>query len=306
MSARESALVDWLAGRLGWSTPNATVERIGEGHSREMLIVTPERENPVVVRAEQGGVFGTTSDEECRVMRAVADRGVPVARIIAEESGSVIGRPFFVMEYVDGADGQPPTQAFVDTLHRVHSLEVDAELASAFDRRPTSVDDAILGQIARWEDVYRSSVTTAVPALDHAATWLRERVPNDGVLAVVHGDAGPGNFVHDGRQVLALTDWEFAHLGDPREDWSFCVAMRGARAMKRDTWLQLIEERAQVHFDAESWRYWEAFNLFKGACANLTCRHLYATGRNPAPNMAIVGTAVHRLFLDRLTKLLTD
>lgn len=303
-AATDGRLIEWLAERLAWPAADATIERIGEGHSREMLIVRPRGAKPVVARIEQGGVFGTTSAEECRVMSTMKSRGVPVATILATDDGSAIGRPLFVMEFVEGV-GQPiPVTAFVDRLHALHSLPVDDELRAAFDRSPLTARDATLGQIERWYDIYRSSVGGEISGLERAARWLRANPPDDGRLAVVHGDAGPGNFVHDGIDVQAFTDWEFAHLGDPREDWSFCVSMRGPRVLGREEWLSTITERTGVRFDDESWRYWEAFNLFKGSCANLTCRHLYATGRNPAPNMAIVGTAVHRLFVNRLASLL--
>jgi hypothetical protein len=119
----------------------------------------------------------------------------------------------------------------------------------------------------------------------------------------VHGDAGPGNLVHGGGRVLALTDFEFTHLGDPDEDWVFCVAMRGARTMTRASWTRILDERG-VHLDDERFRYWEAFNLFKGACANATCLTLFERGVNPAPNMAIIGTALHQTFLRRLVDLI--
>lgn len=302
----DGGLLDWLAERLAWPSARAVVERIGEGHSREMLIVRPEGASPVVVRIEQGGVFGTTSVEERRVMRVLKSRGIAVAGILADDPGPAIGRPFFVMEFVDGVEHPIPTTAFVDRLHALHRLPVDDEIRAAFDRSPLTARDATLGQIDRWYDVYRASVTDEIAGLERAAEWLRENTPDDGRLAVVHGDAGPGNFVHDGVDVRAFTDWEFAHLGDPREDWSFCVSMRGPRVLGQAEWMSLIAERTGVRFDDESWRYWVAFNLFKGACANLTCRHLYETGRNPAPNMAIVGTAVHRLFVQRLVGLISD
>lgn len=302
----DGRLVEWLAQRLAWPAADATVERIGEGHSREMLIVRPAGASPVVVRIEQGGVFGTTSAEECRVMNVLRERGVPVAAIVADDPGSAIGRPFFVMEFVEGVDRPIPTTAFIDRLHTLHSLPVDDELRAAFDRSPLTARDATRGQIDRWYDVYRSAVVDEIADLEHAARWLRTNSLDDGRLAVVHGDAGPGNFVHDGIDVRAFTDWEFAHLGDPREDWSFCVSMRGPRVLGREEWLSTITERTGVGFDDDSWRFWEAFNLFKGACANLTCRRLYETGRNPAPNMAIVGTAVHRLFLRRLAAVIAD
>jgi len=233
-------------------------------------------------------------------MRALIERGVPVAPIVTENSGEAIGRPFFVMEFVDGVIEPIPVESFVDELHRLHTMPVDDALADVFDRRPSDAHQATIGQIDRWAATYRSSVSESIVSLDAAADWLRSHAPTDGRLGVVHGDAGPGNFVHDGLRVRAFTDWEFAHLGDPREDWSFCASMRGTRVMNLESWRRIVAERAGVEYTDVTWRYWEAFNLFKGACANLTCRRLYESGRNPSPNMAIVGTAVHRLFLNRL------
>lgn len=269
-----------------------------------MLIVRPVRAAPVVVRLEQDGVFGTTGIEECRVMVGLRERGVPVARILAIDDGAVLGRPFFVMEFVDGSSGEFPIDGFVVSLNALHRLEVGDDLRALFDLQPQSVAEATLGQIDRWNEVYRRSTVESIDVLEAGREWLRGNLPEDGRLGVVHGDAGPGNVVHDGRRVLAFTDWEFAHLGDPREDWSFCATVRGARTLGREAWLSVIEKRTGIRSDLRSWRYWEAFNLFKGACANLTCRHLYETGRNPAPNMAIIGTAVHRHFAQRLATLI--
>ena len=157
-AATDGGLLDWLAKSLGWPSARATVERIGEGHSREMLIVRPEGASPVVVRIEQGGVFGTTSAEECRVMKALKARGVAVAEILADDAGSVIGRPLFVMEFVDGVERPIPTTAFVDRLHALHTLPVDDELRATFDRSPETARDATFGQIDRWYEVYRSAM----------------------------------------------------------------------------------------------------------------------------------------------------
>jgi len=34
----------------------------------------------------------------------------------------------------------------------------------------------------------------------------------------VQGDTGPGNFIYGDGSVLAVVDWELAHLGDPMDD----------------------------------------------------------------------------------------
>ena len=72
--------------------------------------------------------------------------------------------------------------------------------------------------------------------------------------------------------------------------------------MSRDQWTELFAE-AGVSLSAFQWRSWEAFNLFKGACANRTCLSLFESGANRAPNMAIIGTALHQVFLRRLSEL---
>ena len=119
---------------------------------------------------------------------------------------------------------------------------------------------------------------------------------------VVHGDAGPGNVVQEAGRIVVVTDWEFAHLGDPAEDWSFCLSMRGSRTLPRETWLRLFADVGGFRMEEEGWTYWEAFNLFKGACANCTCLALFEGGANRAPNMAIIGTVLHRTFLRRLVE----
>ena len=73
--------------------------------------------------------------------------------------------------------------------------------------------------------------------------------------------------------------------------------------MSRDAWLSVLADNGVVLTDWQ-WTYWEAFNLFKGACANRTCLTLFQSGVNPAPNMAIIGTTLHQVFLQRLAGLI--
>ena len=294
----------WLEDELGLRAP-VSLSRIGTGHSRAMYVATSADLRRVVVRVEQGGVFGTSGVEECRVMRALHADGFPVAAIVGEEpTGTVAGNPFFVMEFLAGAEAaderavdEATAASFVRELHRLHRIDGSGY---RFDLAPPSASDATPMQIDRWQRVYRAASVRPIPLLDEAAEWLRRHAPALDRTAVVHGDAGPGNFVHAEGRVVAVTDWEFAHLGDPAEDWAFCLTMRGARTMPRERWLELFAEHAGFTMDEGGWRYWEAFNLFKGACANRTCLAVFEDGRNRAPNMAIIGTALHQTFLRRL------
>ena len=55
-------------------------------------------------------------------------------------------------------------------------------------------------------------------------------------------------------------------------------------------------------YDDETWGRWEAFNLFKGACANLSALRLFRDGVSTAPNLLAIGTAVHLRFLKQLVE----
>ena len=164
-------------------------------------------------------------------MQAVGRLGFPVARVRwLEPTGTVIGQPFFVMDFIEGGvaagreDRSLAPELAVDFVRRLDELH-RLDWTGVLDGPPPS--EATHVQIERWADVYRSTSRRAVPLLEEGAAWLHARAPALERVALVHGDPGPGNFVHDGQRVLALTDWEFSHLGDPTEDWSFLLSMRG-------------------------------------------------------------------------------
>lgn len=309
LSLDREKLAAYLGRVLGKPTAITAAWRLTVGHSRAMYRVASTHGTDLVVRMEQGGVFGTSGAQEFRLMRALADLGFPIAPVRwLEEDPSVLGEPFFVMDFVAGDEtaderlvGADVASSFVSCLRSLH----DIDLAS-LDLTVPQADHATHLQIDRWLTIYRESSPSRVVLLEQAADWLHEHAPPVERMCLVHGDAGPGNFTHRDGHIVAVTDWEFAHLGDPAEDWSFCLSMRGSRTMPREQWLALFEQQAGVAMTPARWNYWEAFNLFKGACANLTCLAVFESGVNRAPNMAIIGTNLHAVFLRRLTDLIAE
>lgn len=306
---RRAALQTWLGLQRGVAAQVVELRRLATGNSRAMWYAALDDGARFVIRVEQGGVFGTSSADEFRFMHAAGRLGCPVAPVRwIEESGEVIGQPFFVMDFVDGvATGRDDrtmstelAEDFVRQLDALHRTDWTTELTA--DTDPAHATHV---QIDRWLGVYRSSSADALPLLEEGAAWLHHHAAPLTRLSIVHGDPGPGNMVHDGRMVLAFTDWEFSHLGDPAEDWAYLVRMRGSRTMGEAQWLALFERVAGVHITAAELHYWSVFNYFKGACANTTCRRLFAT-TNPAPNMALIGTALQQTFMRQLAGLIGD
>src|SRR5471030_2554349 len=101
------ALAAWLSRHVeGFSGP-LTLEQFAGGQSNPTFkLVTPSRS--YVMRAKPGPAAkllpsAHAVEREYRVMHALADTDVPVAQMLALcEDESVIGRAFYVMEFVEG------------------------------------------------------------------------------------------------------------------------------------------------------------------------------------------------------------
>ena len=294
----------WFEGALGGPV---TVDRavvISGGHSRRMLrldVAGPAGPESFVVRIEQGGMFGTDGTLEAGVMRALAQAGLPVAPVRwVEPDAGALGRPFFVMDLVPGGsavDG-PVLESFLRVLDEVH--RTDPAVVAGVLGAPPSPQEAVRRQIDRWSATYRESVALPVPLLEEAAAWLRRELRPTGPVVVVHGDPGPGNFLHERGRITALTDWEFVHHGDAAEDWAYFATLRARKLASAEHWYAQIERTVGVRNDRPTWHAWEAFNQFKGACANLTALRVFREGATTTPNLLAIGTAVHVRFLRQL------
>jgi aminoglycoside phosphotransferase (APT) family kinase protein len=66
------------------------------------------------------------------------------------------------------------------------------------------------------------------PIFDLIFAWLKERMVDRPASSIVHGDFRSGNFLVAPDGLVAVLDWELAHLGDPHEDlgWLCCNSWR--------------------------------------------------------------------------------
>jgi aminoglycoside phosphotransferase (APT) family kinase protein len=300
------ALGDYLTGELATPVAIRAAQRVAMGQSRAMYVVdaelgaTPTR---LVVRVEQHGLLGTDSAPEVGVMRALHRAGFPVAEVIAyEPTGAVLGQPFFVMTFLPGVS--TPDEATIDEylewLVRLHELDVDS-LDLDFLDRPDPGTGAALAQVDRWERTYRSGLLgEPSPLVEEAIAWLRSHAPATERCCLVHADPGPGNYLHESGRVVALVDWEFAHIGDEYDDWAYLITMRGATVMPTEAWIERIRSVTGIDLDPERLRYWEAVKFLMGASIDQTAMRLYCQGVEVAPNLLAIGTGIHLMAVQSL------
>ncbi len=303
------ALAAHLSEALGEPCRIVGGRRMSMGQSRAMYVadLECERTGPrkVVVRVEQFGLLGGNSRDEAAAMRAARKAGQPVAEILSfEQSHDILGQPFFVMEFVPGSSvfAQASLDPYIESLKALHAADVAAMDLPDFPM-PVEPNDAALIQVERWYDVYRGAMQgEPSPLIEEAAQWLRNNAPETERVSLVHGDPGPGNYLHVDGALSAVVDWEFAHFGDAEEDWAYLICMRGMGVMPQTEWVEYLASRHGIVLDPVRLDYWIALNLFKAACIDQTALEVFMSGRSKAPNLLAIATCVHVSALKRLAE----
>lgn len=301
-----TALAAYLGRELGSTVAIHSAKRVAMGQSRAMYIVEAERgakRERLVVRVEQHGLLGTESGPEVGIMRALHGAGFPVAEVVAyEPTGEVLGQPFFVMTFVDGAS-TPAEETIDEYLHwlvRLHELDLDT-LDLGFLDRPAPGTASALAQVDRWESTYRSGLLgEPSPLVEEAIVWLRHNAPSTERPCLVHADPGPGNYMHTDGRITALVDWEFTHIGDEYDDWAYLIAMRGAASMSAEAWVDRIRSVTGIDLDLERLRYWKAIKFLMGAAIDQTAMRLYLQREETGPNLLAIGTGIHLMAVRSL------
>ncbi len=227
----------FLAERIaGFAGPLAVAQFRGGQSNPTFLLTTPRAR--YVLRSKPAPAAkllpsAHAVDREYRVITALARAGVPVPRTFClSEDESVIGRAFYVMDYVEGRvlweqslPGMTPGERAViyDEMNRVIARlhRVDYRGAGLADfGRPGSY---LARQVERWTKQYRASETEHMSEMDRLIEWLPGAIPADDETAIVHGDFRLDNLIFHPTEprILAILDWELSTLGHPLADFSY-------------------------------------------------------------------------------------
>ena len=236
----EAALAAWMAQAIpGFSGP-LTVEQFKGGQSNPTYRLSTPEARYVLRRKPPGPLAKGAHDvlREARILTALADTPVPVARVHGVCSDeSVIGTPFFLMEMVEGRIFWDATFAEIARAERPAYFDaMNATIAALHRIAPEAVGLGDYGrpgnyfarQIARWSGQYLDDADAGRNEdMDALVAWLPQHIPAGDESRIVHGDFRCDNLIfhpHEPR-VLAVLDWELSTLGHPLADFAYHAMM---------------------------------------------------------------------------------
>jgi aminoglycoside phosphotransferase (APT) family kinase protein len=295
-------LQDYLQSHLSGFDGPLSVEQFKGGQSNPTYkLITPQRS--YVMRSKPGPAARLLAsahaiEREFRVMSALRGTDVPVPQMhLLCEDEAVIGRAFYVMEFMPGRvlwDQSLPELDLArrgqiyDEMNRViaalHKVDVQRAGLDSYGK-PGSYFER---QINRWSKQYLASVTEPIEAMDQLMQWLPEHMPasarDDREVSVVHGDYRLDNLVFHPTEprIIAVLDWELSTLGHPLADFSYhCMSwhippgtFRGIGGLDHAA-LGIPDERTYVRrycgrtgrADPDAvmadWNFYMAYNLFR-------------------------------------------
>ncbi|BBX69160.1 phosphotransferase family protein [Mycolicibacterium psychrotolerans] len=178
---------------------------------------------------------------EWRIIEALDGTEVPHTKAVGVcEDPSVLGRPFYLMGFVDGwspmdTHGRWPEPFASDGSLRPglsYQLAEGIALLSKVDWRAKGLQD--LGrpegfherQVARWIGFLKRIKKRDLPGLEVATAWLTAHKPLDFVPGLMHGDYQFANVMYRHgapARLAAIVDWEMGTVGDPKLDLGWMV-----------------------------------------------------------------------------------
>ena len=297
-----AALQAYLQTRLeGFAGPLAVEQFKGGQSNPTYKLITPQRS--YVMRSKPGPAAkllpsAHAVEREFTVMSALHGSDVPVPKMhLLCEDESVIGRAFYIMEFMQGRVfwdqslpdiAKPDRAPYYDEMNRViaalHNVDVNKAGLATYGK-PGNYFERSIG---RWTKQYLASVTEPIEAMDQLMAWLPANIPasarDEGQISVVHGDYRLDNLMFHATEprVIAVLDWELSTTGHPLADFSYhCMSwhiepgqFRGVGGLDLVA-LGIPDERSYVQRYCErtgrpdadvvmaDWNFYLAYNMFR-------------------------------------------
>jgi len=147
------------------------------------------------------------------------------------------------------------------------------------------------------------------PILSAALAWLKANPVVTDRVVIVHGDYRSGNYLYDDNGIIAMLDWELAHLGDPMEDLGWASMMFWGRdelaggLMEREAFYSTYEQKTGHRVDRKRLFFYQVLGNAKMAVICLSGIRAFVEGHTSDSVMPFLELLLPRLFEDLANQL---
>jgi aminoglycoside phosphotransferase (APT) family kinase protein len=306
--------------------PHLSIQKLhllAGGASKEAWLLDLVQQGQVhelIVRRAGGGAMNLEQlslEQEFRVLEQVYAAGVTVPKPIAY-TPILLGREAFVSERIRGeavgrrvvsrpelaqARASLP-KCMAEELAKIHAVDVSSLGFLPHSQGKTGAARAVERLYAELD-----SVREPHPAIELALLWLRQNEPSCHGEVLVHADFRIGNLMVSETELVAVLDWEFAHLGDPCEDlaWTLIRAWRFGQDMlhlggigELEPYLAHYNALTGKNISLETLHYWEVLGNVKWAVAALTQAKRHLDNHERSVELAVLGRLSAEMELELL------
>jgi aminoglycoside phosphotransferase (APT) family kinase protein len=235
----------------------------------------------------------TLCQREAEMLRALFLKGFPVPRLYATEIRSTLGRPFIIMEMVEGKSVSEClrqlnddmilkiTKHLAETLALLHSLSYK-DLNSL--RKPSDEYDYAKSQASLAKNLKDNLKVKW--NIDWIIEWIKSNAPSHPCYkySIIHGDMNLNNFLVTKSDKIVVLDWEYPEIGDPLKDVALAylnlIFVFGLRKLDKGVeignfFVRQYAKRLNLAIDALTLRFYIVVSaLVEAICYKFNCKQV--------------------------------
>lgn len=303
-----------------------SVVRLSGGASQETYrieINCPDDKRTLAMRRAPEGRYNEAGTDrpglagEAQLMRSALAAGVPAPEVYYVLTRTDELGDGFIMEWIDGEGlgarivRRPEYKAIRPRLAyeigkilaRIHNINIQKSGLQDYLKQIPPAEFII----QTWDRYI--ALETPQPMIDYTGRWLKENLAefaNTVDLVLVHNDFRNGNFMITSERIVAVLDWEAAHIGDPMRDlgWICTNSWRyggDAPVGGFGTYEDLFrgyEEISGKRVDPDQVKYWQVFGSFWWAVVCLGMVGQFRSGPDRSIERASIGRRTSEALVD--------
>jgi aminoglycoside phosphotransferase (APT) family kinase protein len=309
----------YLGSRLAEPVAVTSLRQTFPGMSRETWLVEIKRGSSLtpeglVVRADPpgGSIVPIPLEFEWKVYEHLNRTPIPVARAYWYDADPEItdGRPLFVRSMVEGVTYPPGLQAdtneaaerrkhvvleYVEKIALIHLLDWRAHGFGSFMEAAASPEEVIRAELMRWWRIWEEVRSEPFPIITEVLHWFREHLPKRAAaVTLCKGQTGIGEEIWRDDKIVAFSDWELAHIGDPIQDLALSQGM--LNMWDRSKILAHYESCVGFSLPLENIAYYSVWEVFNAMLTLNNGLRAFLSGKNRRLARATLGLGKVKVY----------